>query len=198
MKNELKMMLRCPRLNRVRYVSYLGFSYLVLFLISFLISTLWTLTYTLISNNPPKIGIIAAVSTAIPAIIFSVFSIRWAVGRLHDLNLSGKWLYLLLVIPIPLVFIPLGMETTCITLFVIFIILAFLAGIALIFIPGTANTNRFGEPSPKNTVFNYLFCIAYIAFSIITVTASVVEKMNSQTNPIAQEVKQSTDTDSEN
>lgn len=164
--NELKMMFGFSRarLNRVRYISYCGF----FFALSFILFTLIILPSVKLDNLTQNVGF-TFVTIILLGLVSFVFAIWWATRRLHDMNLSAKWLFLWLVFPCVIVMQKIFMFADIqgmLLIFSIAAILHLLVAILLMSVAGTRGTNRFGEKPPKNTYINYVFFVVFFVFII--------------------------------
>ncbi len=119
---EVKMLSASGRLGRVRYIGYSVALSLVAFALMFVVSLLAAVF-------PQELAAVALpLLFGIVAIGATVVSFMLGIQRLHDLDLSGWWVLVLLV---PIV----G------ALFALYLLLA----------PGTQGANRFGSMPPPNT-----------------------------------------------
>lgn len=140
----VKMFSVSGRLGRVRYLGYLMAVMLVLWLGGSVVIGIGTTLAASVSKDAGKAFAIVSVTALYGASI--VMSIMLAIQRIHDFNMSG-WMVLLMLVP--------------------FVNIIF--GLALWFIPGTDGSNRYGAKTPPNgtgvtvlAALTPLFIVAYI------------------------------------
>lgn len=161
-KNEFKMMVFANRLNRLRFLSYIGFTLFIAGII------------TIIGASFPHHSsiikyIVSFLFLAMCALIF-----WWTTKRIHDIGASAKWLWVLFTaafvcllfsfitaktVLLTKTFFALGV-TCCFTLLIIIAI--------SIYLPGSNTKNVFGSPAPPNNFFNHGFAILFYLFSLVS------------------------------
>lgn len=131
--------------GRFNRLTFLGWNCLLLIanlLIGLIFISFMPNTIEAIFKNPNSLVVQAVF--ILPNIVFFAFTILFSIKRLHDFNFTG-WMSLLLLIPFVNFF------------FVIF----------LIFIPGSATYNNYGEPRDTQTWESILAAILILLFIII-------------------------------
>jgi len=141
------------RLGRMRYIAYaMGFA-----ILGQILSNLMVGIAALIPNEAG--GFISMIGIAIVFITVLVISIMLAVQRLHDLDKTG-WLYLLMLVPI----------------------LNLIFGLYLLFAPGSASSNRFGNPPPPNgtgvVIVGWIMIVMFVVAIIGIIAAIAIPAYN--------------------
>lgn len=182
--NEFKMMFAfsSARLNRIRYISYCGFFFVLYFLISLtlgsFLSALIVLPSVKLDDLIHNIEFTFLALVLLGLVIVGIFPIWWAARRLHDMNFSAKWLFLWLIFPaiggMQRIFYFTDLQGILL-LFGIGAILHLLIVILLMSIPGTRGKNRFGAVPPKNTYINYVFFVLFFIFIVFTPAWKMME-----------------------
>lgn len=146
---DVKLFSVAGRLGRIRYLGYyFGITLLGAFVVGLAMALLGFLTTVL----PENLALILSFVVMGGAYIFMiVVSVMLCIQRLHDINASGWWCLLFLV---PVVNVILS--------------------IVLLFAPGTAGANRFGDETPPNSrgviALASILPIALVV-TLVTVTA---------------------------
>jgi uncharacterized membrane protein YhaH (DUF805 family) len=90
------------------------------------------------------------------------FSLRLMVLRMHDVNLSGKWLLGFIVA------IALGAATRNVFFVAVATVIFYLACMVVyLFVPGTDGDNNYGEPPPPNTLWVKIGAGAFIFLQLL-------------------------------
>ncbi|AIF81211.1 hypothetical protein I862_03255 [endosymbiont of Acanthamoeba sp. UWC8] len=130
------------RINRIKYLSECTVNLLITFAALLILEILFFITNLLFGSSPLQThGIIKELTFCIPGIILIANQVILAVNRLHDINLKGWWI-LLIIIPTLFYFI------VCI-------------------IPGTKGDNRFGAQPEKATKAEYFLAALPILLVVI-------------------------------
>ncbi|HEY4375296.1 MAG TPA: DUF805 domain-containing protein [Burkholderiales bacterium] len=131
------------RVGRVRYLGYLGASYLLVMLVVGIGVAM--MAGTGMRSVTPGLVILGVAYVAM--VVFAIFI---AIQRCHDCDNSG-WLVLLMLVP-----------------FINLIMILY-----LIFMPGTQGRNRFGAPTPPNGIGVTLLACIFPAFFVIGIVAAI-------------------------
>lgn len=151
------------RIGRLRYLVY---GWLGIFLIAFAATTMLMLTgfslYKLSTASAPS-GAWLAGAAAIGILVLWL-SIRVSVLRLHDINLSGKWLLAIWILPALVAGI---MRSPGLMAFAE--ILSWLTVVVLLLWPGSAVENDYGNPPGANTLLIYLGTVLIILLGALAI-----------------------------
>lgn len=133
--DEIKILFSNSRLNRVRYFSYVGLSFLGFVVLNFFAGLLSLISHIFYHSD-------------LIFLIVGIFNIWWVIRRLHDMNFSGMWL----LIPVALT------AAVCyagsfiwkdyyLLLLIPMIVITALACFIVMLFPGNPSANRFGDVS---------------------------------------------------
>lgn len=142
------------RINRITYLAWHGVVVLISLVFSLMFVTLApsALQYMLTLQEPWAVMIIGIV---LNILLFFIY-ISFAIKRLHDVNQSG-WLSILILIPI----------------------VNFFFSLYLLFMPGTATPNNYGQPRPSlgwELVLGWMMII-FICIAILTFMSIFLKSM---------------------
>ena len=151
------------RIGRLRYLAYSLPGYVVTFISVLMVGALNG------RGGSPSVGAVAGV--VIIGLLGVFLSIRVVILRLHDLNRSAWWILLALVAAVSLPFLRVG---------VLFIGgLYLVASLALVFWPGSRQSNDYGSPPGPNTLWTVLGALVTIGLSLTGTVASPPGKLGS-------------------
>jgi uncharacterized membrane protein YhaH (DUF805 family) len=151
------------RINPIRYFSYLGVAYAVMLILMLLTGLILGLAYR---DNPERAMDVAAYfHTLILQPAYFLVNLWWLSRRLHDLAISGWWVLLplislLLVMLIVIFALPIP-QMLNMALFFLGVGSLLVMTVLSIF-PGKLEPNQYGSVPPPNTLFNYIFFVAFI------------------------------------
>jgi uncharacterized membrane protein YhaH (DUF805 family) len=162
--NEFKMMFCAPRLNRARFISYIGFGYTVLLILA-------TLYYLFTSNNDES-NIQQVLR--VPMLLTIIAHFWWLARRINDTGSSAKWLLKNIIVIIVSVIVLIssqffsGLAQKVLYITGIIISCAGLVffgfyNLIMVFKIGTPSDNQYGAHPPENNFFTFIFCVLYLA-----------------------------------
>lgn len=163
------------RIGRLRYLVY---GWLGIFLVAFagaLLLTLAGFSIRKFSAAPGGLWLLGAVVLGL-AVLW--LSIRVTVLRLHDVNLSGKWMLAIWILPAFIAGIirsPALMTAAA--------ILSWLAFFALLLWPGSSGENDYGDPPGANTLPIYMGTLLVVLLAVISIRG-----YNQHVLPLAQQM----------
>lgn len=150
------------------------------------------IAYAFLAMFPPMILMFLAILTGksigtslilVSVLLMIIMQLRPTVLRLHDLNLSGKWMLTIFVFPIIS-----GVMQRVDLIFYNQILLG-IACLALYFVPGDADSNDFGSPCPPNSTVIKISAAIFFLLMIIglgnayrTQKTRLFESINQATN----------------
>lgn len=152
-KNELAMMLRSGRLNRLRFISYLGFLSTVKLVFEFIL-------ILLLGSLSRNIAIIISLAMLLP------FYIWWMMRRMNDVGVTGK-LIIFAVVAVAACFFANNHDRLNMSIFAS----AYFGLITLMMmlVPGDKSANEYGEIPLENVKFNKIFSMIMAVVYIIDV-----------------------------
>ncbi|MDE2420229.1 MAG: DUF805 domain-containing protein [Gammaproteobacteria bacterium] len=143
------------RLGRLSLqAAFLGFA-LIICLLIFVLTIVAIIigvagNFSSLANNPASIGIGFGLLIGIPIILMLIYNFVFYVRRLHDLNRSGWWILLPLLLPIPFGIISAVLKISDIPgSSFISSLAAIVNGLFFLYIliaPGTSGVNQYGPP----------------------------------------------------
>jgi uncharacterized membrane protein YhaH (DUF805 family) len=143
---DVKLLSLEGRLGRLRYIA-------CYFALTMFIGVLMALAALLIDGDIQALeraGTVSYTLSIVFSIIFLMFAASLTVQRLHDVNAGGWWALLLLVPAANILLI-----------------------LAVLFIPGTAGSNRYGAQPPPNTTGVKVLAGLAIALAVLMVIGFV-------------------------
>jgi len=151
--SEVKILSAQGRLGRVRYIGYLVGMGLLINLISALFTGLAAFLQIQGEGSQESMSIMTGgiiIVIVILGIAALVVSILLTIQRLHDFNASGWWSALIIVPFVNLVLY-----------------------LVLLIMPGTQGPNRFGNPTPPNTLGVILLALILPLIFVIGIIAAI-------------------------
>jgi uncharacterized membrane protein YhaH (DUF805 family) len=136
------------RMGRLNYINANTILYLVVAIPAIILAVI--LVYTMEQNISSGV-VVSGILLGILCLFLIIYSIRYMVLRLHDLNLPGPWVILILAINA----ITGGMTS-------------FVVSICLMAIPGTLGVNKFGAPSRQGSIAGLIITIVGTVLLILT------------------------------
>ncbi len=145
------------RIGRIQFIIHSFFSWLLPLGISLL-------AYMLLHNSPTLLAIIVTIT-------FTICSVFPIVRRLHDMNLSGKWL---LLPPLLFALAAVGsLGKAVISPILIIVSLAMLVGfLGLFLVPGNKEENNYGHSPGQPGAGSVILAVLIIIASIVSTTTS--------------------------
>jgi uncharacterized membrane protein YhaH (DUF805 family) len=143
------------RVGRVRYLAY-GLPVYVPLIIGAILAAIFMGSRSMV---------LAAIFGITGFVVTLIMALRVAVLRLHDLNLSGRWLFLPIVVG--------GLATLGgPTGILFFSVVVGLGSLALLLLRGKDEVNDYGPPAGPNTVWTTLGAVLVIALGVLGNAAS--------------------------
>lgn len=153
-KNELAMMFQSGRINRLRFISYIGFLSVVKMAVGFILALVSGLLLGTVYQGTLII---------LFALLLAPIYIWWLMRRMNDLGITGK-----LILGALAIFVLCYISNTAARLNIMIFASIFFSAftILIMMVPGDKTTNQFGEIPRHNIKFNKIFS-AILPFTLV-------------------------------